>query len=104
MINRKIDFSDMEWESPLSGLKSKAFKKDNKQIRLLELSIELEHPEWCETGHIGYVVEGEIEIIFDDESVKYQKGDSIYISAGKEERHIPKPITEKVILFMVEEV
>lgn len=101
---RKIDFDKIDWELPLPGLKTKVFQENGKQVRLLELSKELEHPEWCETGHIGYVVEGEIEIIFDDESTKYKKGDSLYILSGKEERHIPKPLTEKVILFMVEEI
>lgn len=94
----------MEWEISTVGIKAKVFEKDGKRVRWLELERGLQHPEWCVTGHIGYVVEGELEIDFNGRIVKYSAGDALFISSGDAEKHIPKPISEKVILFMVEEI
>ncbi len=104
MTRRKIDFSNIEWDSSTLGVRSKAFELSGKKFRLLELQFGLEHPNWCLTGHIGYVVKGELDIIFDDETVNYTEGDAIFISSGEKERHIPKPISEKVILFLVDDL
>lgn len=104
MSIKKIDFSSIEWDSSKPKVKSKIFQQSGRQIRVLELSKGLYHPDWCVTGHIGCVIEGEIEIDFDGEILTYKKGDALFIKAGEEEKHIPKPLTDKVILFLVEEV
>lgn len=33
-----IDFKNIEWESPMPGFRYKAYIKNNKRIRLVELS------------------------------------------------------------------
>jgi len=100
---RKLDFEDLEWHPASPGIRFKAFQQNGTQVRLLELKKGLEHPNWCETGHIGYVVKGELEIEFSNKAIKYSEGDGMFILSGEKERHIPRPITDKVILFMVEE-
>ena len=104
MPERKLNFVNTEWVSDNPDIKIKSIDCEGKRIRVLELKRGLKHPEWCETGHIGYVAKGELQIKFEDETVIYSEGDGIYIAAGKSERHIPEPISEKVTLFLVEEI
>lgn len=73
-------------------------------MRLLELAKDLDHPNWCKVGHIGYVLKGELEIIFVDEIIRYSEGDAIIIESGEQEKHIPKPISEKVSLLLIEDI
>lgn len=102
-LEYKLDFSNQDWVSTAPGIRSKSIENGVKKVRLLELEKGLNHPHWCETGHIGFVVEGTIEIIFDGESVEYTRGDGLFIPQGTPDRHIPKPLTDKVVLFMVED-
>ncbi len=102
-LRRKLDFDDLEWNLASTGIRSKAFEQNGRKVRLLELKKGLEHPNWCKTGHIGYVIEGKIEIEFSGGTEKYSKGEGIFILSGEMEKHIPKPITDKVVLFMVED-
>ncbi len=102
--NRKVDFSACEWEDSDPGIRFKSFERNGKRMRLLELGKGLDHPHWCETGHVGFVVEGEIEIAFGDKSTRYSEGDGLFILSGEGEKHIPKPISETVILFLVEDI
>ena len=104
MSANKIDFSAMDWEKSESGIKSKSSEQNRKKIRLLELHKGLKHPEWCVTGHIGYIIEGELEIEFNGRIVNISKGDALIIAAGEEEKHIPKPISENVVMLLVEDV
>jgi len=104
MFNQKIDFSELEWETSPSNARSKTIIRGNKKIRLVELPKHLDHPDWCETGHVGLVLEGKLEIKFETDSIIYIKGDGILISEGCKEKHIPKPISNKVILFLTEDI
>jgi hypothetical protein len=56
-----IAFEAMPWETSAAGARFKVQKVGARQLRLLELTRELDHPHWCTTGHVGYVLEGEME-------------------------------------------
>ena len=101
MIQNKIDFDSIPWETPLKGARYKAFKLNGKQLRLVEFSREFVEPDWCVKGHIGYVLEGEMEIDFQGRVVTYHQGDGLFIPA--EEGHKAKVITDMVQLIMVED-
>ncbi|MCB1024155.1 MAG: phosrestin [Acidobacteria bacterium] len=103
MSGCRLCFSEVDWETASPGIRVKVFKRDGKSIRLLELSKGLDHPDWCVVGHTGYVVEGVIEIIFEDRSENFSSGDGILIRPGVNEKHIPKPISEKAVLFLIDE-
>ena len=104
MVQYKIDFESLPWESPAPGVKHKVYQHDGVQLRLLEFGRELEHPDWCTKGHIGYVLDGELEVTFADKVCQFVKGDGLFIPPGVEHKHIPKPITETVTLVLVEGV
>lgn len=103
MIAYKVDFENIAWESPMKGLRFKAMKIDKKQLRLVEYTQEMEH-HWCEKGHIGYVLEGQFEIEFSNESYIYNPGDGVFIMDGPEHKHMGKPLTKIVKVVFVEDV
>ena len=104
MEQYNINFNSLQWESPLPGVRFKAYKNKNKLLRFVEYSSEFIEPEWCTKSHTGYVIEGEFEINFDGTKVKYTKGDGIFIPGGEEHRHKANILSNKVIVFLSEDI
>jgi arsenate reductase len=100
---KRIAFDNLPWEMSASGVRSKTQAIGSQQLRLLEFTHELHHPHWCETGHIGYVLEGELEIEFEHGAIVFRAGDGISIPPGLPERHRPRAISELVRLIFVED-
>ncbi len=104
MENYKIIFEDIPWESPIPGARFKAYESSGRRLRLVEFAKELTEPDWCQKGHIGYVLSGEMEINFDGKIVQFSPGDGIFIPAGEKHKHIASVLTATVQLILVEEV
>lgn len=102
MSEYKLDFSETEWTEAANGARFKAFERNGKTIRLVEFSGAFEEIDWCEKAHTGYVVEGDLEIDFGVEKVSFKQGDGIFIPPGT--KHKAKHLSEKVLLFLVEEI
>lgn len=103
MLHYKVDFKSIPWESPIEGLRQKLHKTGSQQLRLVEYSKNLS-PHWCEKGHIGYVLEGQMEVRFEHDVQIYSPGDGIFIPGGREHKHMATIITDKVTVIFVEEV
>lgn len=61
--------------------------------------------EWCVSGHIGYVLDGEMTIDFNGTIKNYKKGDGLWIKEGESSKHkaiIKKGKQVELILFEVE--
>lgn len=104
MLPIPIDFESLQWESPLPGARFKAFRHGGKQLRLLEVSTNFVEPDWCEKGHVGFVLEGTLEVDFDGRVVVYPQGSGIFIPAGPAAAHKARSITPFVRLVLVEDV
>ena len=104
MEKRNVKFDALPWQSPLAGARYKVFQQGNRRLRLVEFSYGFMEPDWCTHGHIGYVLDGEMDVDFDGEVVHFSSGDGIFIPAGMENRHIAKVLTGVVRLILVEEV
>ena len=104
MSDRKLDLNIVPWESPINGLRFKRYiqKSHNQQIRLVEFSKGFVEPNWCEKAHLGFVLQGEFQIIFDSEVVFYKQGDVISIIEGKEHRHKISVLSNTVELILFE--
>ena len=100
----KVDFDSIAWECPMKGVRFKAFNQDGRRLRLVEFSKEFVEPDWCVKGHIGYVLDGEMEIDFDGEIVHIGPGDGVFIPPGEEHKHIGKVLTDVARLILVEDV
>jgi hypothetical protein len=101
----RIAFEEMPWETSPSGVRFKVRRLGGQQLRLLEFSRDLNHPHWCTTGHVGYVVDGDMEVEFGSGAVVvYRTGDGVAIQAGEADKHRPRALTEHVRLIFVEAV
>ena len=100
----KVDFDALEWQRPLPGARMKAFESGGRKLRLVEFARGFREPDWCRKGHIGYVLQGEMDVSFDGESVRFKEGDVIFIPPGEENRHMATVLTDVVRLVLVEDV
>lgn len=99
----KIDFESIPWESPAAGVRFKAYEQGGRKLRLAEFGREFVEPDWCTKGHIGYVLEGQMEIESDGKTVVFNRGDGIFLPAGEEHRHKAKILTDSVKVVLVED-
>ena len=100
----KVIFDTLDWESLQPGVRYKIYRSDDKQIRLVEYDKLFNEQVWCIIGHMAYVIEGEIEIDFNGEIVSYKPSDAIFILPGEAHKHKLKVVSDKAILFLVEDV
>jgi quercetin dioxygenase-like cupin family protein len=103
MNQYKIEFESMEWEVPAEGFRFKAFESGGRKLRLVEFSKEFVEADWCCNGHVGYILEGEIEIDFDGDLITFGAGDGVFIPAGEEHKHKGRTITDTVTAILVED-
>lgn len=82
-----LKFNSIEWENPKPGLKQKTFSEGKTQMRLLRFEEDFVEEDWCHKGHMGFVVEGEMKLHFEDKIEYYQKGDGLWILPGKIFKH-----------------
>ena len=101
MIKYKIDFNNITSESPFAGVQYKRYADGDKQIRLIEYTKEMPL-HWCEKGHWGMVLDGQMEIEFPSGKVIYKKGDGIFIPDGPEHKHRGRVLTESAKVVFVE--
>jgi len=98
----KIDFEPLPWETPFPGVRHKLVKQDGKLLRLIEYTPDME-PHRCEKGHWGYILEGRMEISFENETHVYDAGDGVFIPSGEEHKHSARILTDIVKAVFVEE-
>jgi hypothetical protein len=103
MSKYRIDFDLMEWKSPADGVRFKAFELNGRKLRLVEFFKEFIEPDWCTKGHIGYILEGQMEIDFNGNKEIFGPGDGVFILTGKENKHKARVLTDKVKVILVEE-
>ena len=99
----RIDFDSLPWDTGPTGIRSKTALRDGRQVRLVELEGADREHDWCVTGHVGYVLEGELEIAFEDRTERFATGAGFFIRSGEDERHKPKAVSRRVVLLLVED-
>ena len=104
MTGQKVDFESLAWQTPLPGARFKVFQQNGRRLRLVEFTRGFVEPDWCTKGHIGYVLEGEMDVDFDGSIVRFSAGDGVFIAAGPESRHKASVLTDVVRLVLVEDV
>lgn len=104
MDQYKIDFKAMAWKSPAAGVKFKAYEEGGSKLRLVEFGREFVEHDWCAKGHIGHILEGQIEIDFDGRAIAFGPGDGVSIPAGEKHKHKARVLTDVVKAILVEDV
>lgn len=102
MTQYHIAFEKLPWEVPFVGGRHKILDQDGIRFRLVEYTHSMP-PHWCERGHMGMILEGHMEIEFKKKSHSFHPGDAIYIPAGCAHQHRARVITEKALVFYIEE-
>ena len=92
----------MDWDAPATGVRQKVIEQNGKQFRLLEFSKDFIELDWCTKGHIGYILNGQLEIAFVGKSILYGPGDVATIPDSVDHKHKAKSVTDKVTIFVVE--
>ena len=100
----KVDFGSMPWEEPAAGVRCKACEQDGRRLRLAEFTRDFVEPDWCTKGHIGYVLEGEMELDFHGKVVTVRTGDGLFIPSGGKHGHKARVLTDVVRIVLVEGV
>ncbi len=103
-LTYKVKFDEMEWVEVGDGMRFKRFQQGDLQVRLVEWDKAMVHPAWCLKGHIGYVVDGVVEIDVAGTVHLFETGDVFILPDGEEHRHRPKVLSESVRFFAVEKV
>jgi quercetin dioxygenase-like cupin family protein len=100
----RVLFESLDWQNTMPGMRFKAHCDGNKQVRLLEFTSEFVEPDWCEKGHIGLVLKGELEIDFHGRLARYPEGSVIFIPCGAASGHKARSITDVTQLFLVDDI
>lgn len=99
----RVDFDELEWRNPMKGCRVKTIVRNQRQLRLLEISREFVEPDWCRRAHYGMVLRGELEVDFRGRTERFPEGSAVAITAGEEFAHKARAVTPTVTLFLVEE-
>jgi quercetin dioxygenase-like cupin family protein len=103
MEQYKIDFELMKWETPAVGVRFKAYQQDGRKLRLVEFYKDFVESDWCTKGHIGYILEGQMEIDFNGSVIVFGTGDGVFIPAGQVHKHKARVLSDKVKAIIVED-
>jgi quercetin dioxygenase-like cupin family protein len=102
MERYRVNFGSIRWEHPAPGVRVKAHEQDGRRLRLVEFTKDFVEPDWCTKGHIGYVLEGAMEVDFQGETVTFRAGDGLFIPSGDEHGHKARVLTDTVRVVLVE--
>lgn len=104
MEKYRVLFDALDWQTPTPGARFKVHRDGSRQLRLLEITREFVEPDWCEKGHVGMVIEGELEIDFHGRLLRYPEGAAIFIPSGATSGHKARSITPRVQMFLIEDI
>lgn len=82
-FSHRIAFSNLEWHEAGDGMRYKLSPHGDMQVRLVEWDKSMLHAAWCLKGHIGYVIEGEMDIDYSGTVEHYGPGDCLLIPEGE---------------------
>ncbi len=62
----RVPFEELEWADDAPGIRAREMEVSGARWATVEYTPGASRAEWCEEGHRGYVLAGEIEYEFDD--------------------------------------
>ena len=103
MTTYNVNFASMPWDTSTPGVRFKVQKQDGTQLRLVEFFREFVESDWCLRRHVGYLLEGELEIDFNGQRVLFRQGDGIFIPPGEAHKHKARVLTDLAKVILVED-
>lgn len=86
----------------MPGVRHKIYRVESRVLRLVQYSRDM-LPHWCDRGHIGHIVEGQLRIEFKTGIEDFAPGDALFIPTGPEHAHRAVPNTPVVTALFVED-
>ena len=99
----RIDFESFPWEALGPGRRQKVMVQNGRKLRLVEFTPEFVETDWCRKCHLGYVLEGEVEIDLNGTVTRFRAGDGVFIPGGEESKHMLKVSSGTARLFLIED-
>jgi quercetin dioxygenase-like cupin family protein len=98
-----VKLDALKWESPVVGVRQKVHRGERRQLRLVEYSKGMAL-DWCERGHIGQILEGQLAIESARGTEILKAGDALLIPAGSAHKHRVTPLTTTATALFTEDV
>jgi len=78
---RYVPFGGLEWTDDAPGIRAREAEVGGQRWATVEYGEGVHREDWCEEGHRGYVVSGEIEYEFDDgrEPLRASQGEAFLL-------------------------
>ncbi len=97
-----IEFETLPWESVVPKCRAKQVVRGGQLLRLVEFEQGFEEVGWCEKGHVGFVLDGELEIEFENDKIRAKAGDGLCIPEGNAHKHRATVLSSTVRLILIE--
>lgn len=95
-----LDFSGTELKKNPDHTGFRELFLGKKRVQIVEYEENASHPDWCTTGHIGFVLEGEIMYELEQSEIRVQKGKGFFLPTGTRHRgHNVYPGTTRFFLI-----
>ena len=81
---RALRLNEIDWAAAVPGIRDRAVTVDGARWAIVEYAEGASRAEWCEDGHRGLVLDGEIEYEFADarDPVRAARGDGFVLPGG----------------------
>jgi len=100
MSKYRIDPTELTWSDAAPGLKIVEMPTDLGTARLAIFTAGFRDADWCTSSHLGYCLEGEAEVAFEDaETVVFKAGDVVCIPAGARHKTTVKKHDCRFVFF-----
>ena len=103
MHSPRVAFGTIPWQITAPGARHRMVERDGKRIRLFELTDWFIENEWCLKGHVGCLIEGELEFTFDSRTERLKPGDGFLIRPMVDKPRA-RALSPLALLFAVEDI
>ena len=80
----RVPFGELGWADDAPGIRAREAEVSGARWAMVEYAEGAGRADWCEEGHRGYVLSGEIEYEFDDgrEPLRALEGEAFFLPAA----------------------
>lgn len=84
---RRVSFKKIGWTDDAPGIRARETEVEGSRWAIVEYGAGVSRKDWCEEGHRGFVVSGEIEYRFDDgrEPLRARAGEAFFLPPARRE-------------------
>ncbi|HIF33594.1 MAG TPA: cupin domain-containing protein [Planctomycetaceae bacterium] len=95
-----FSLEQLPWVQRSPGMREKVYEHGDRRFRIVEFTAAFREPDWCVEEHVGYVLDGEIDVLVDGHTVTYRKKGVVDLPSGTRHRH--NQTVETATLFLIE--